>query len=72
MTKFGTRGVSRPDQHGREVSECEIGREAYTLHRPFNYRGVLVITSTWLAFYAIFAIHKFITSGSWMLLAGAF
>ena len=75
MTKLGTRGMSRSDQHGTEVSECEIGREAYAPHRPFNNRGALVMTSAWLAVYVILvilAVHQSIPSGSWMVLAGTF
>ena len=44
-----------------EFNKGEVGRDA---NPPYNHGGVIVVTSAWLAFYIIAAIHHFVASGN--------
>jgi hypothetical protein len=54
----------RSGQDRRDLSESdkrEIGEHAYP---PYDHRGLVVVASTWLAFYVFATIHGFIALGN--------
>ena len=64
FSKISARAPAQSSQNRCDVPEfdrCEIGRDAYP---PYDQRGLVVVASAWLAFYAIAAIHHFIASGN--------